>query len=261
MKHIIRKPLREWKLDADAVSALENSGASILGKTISPKLADKFVGYLHTQDDKFIQTFPFTRNGNTYHIVEPHPVTLYFNGAQFFLKHLNERKTLLLMEIEKPIMGLDVRKQLDATYTFFSNFSMFATFLYNSLEAFVNYIIPEKFEFKVEGKRNTEIWNKDQIQRHFSTEKKLWEVLPIVFDRHIEEVKEKDFRKTILKLKDCRDEITHTKYGGDSHPNGYKKLFVMALEFDYNAALSAVAEIINFYEPNLIEECGCGVDH
>jgi hypothetical protein len=35
----------------------------------------------------------------------------------------------------------------------------------------------------------------------------------------------------------------------------------MALEFDYNVAISTVAEIINFYEPNLIEECGCGVDH
>jgi hypothetical protein len=138
MKHIIRKPLKEWKLDADAVSALENGGASILGKSIAPELANKYMGYLHTQDDKLIQTFPFTKDGNTYHIIEPHPITLYFNGAQFFLKHLDERKELLLLEIEKPIMGLDVRKQLDATYTFFSNFSMFTTFLYNSLEAFVN---------------------------------------------------------------------------------------------------------------------------
>lgn len=261
MKHIIRKPLREWKLDADAVSALENSGTSILGKSIAPELANKLVGYLHTQDDKFIQTFPFIKNGTTYHIIEPHPVTLYFNGAQFFLKHINERKALLLLEVEKPVLGLDVRKQLDATYTFFSNFAMFTTFLYNSLEAFVNYIIPENFEFKIEGRRNTEIWNKDQIQRHFPTERKLWEVLPAVFNKSFEKSKETSFRNIILMLKNCRDEITHTKHGGDSYPNAYKKIFIMALEFDYDVAINTVAEIINFYEPNLIEECGCGVSH
>ncbi len=261
MKHIVRKPLKEWKLDAEAVSALENSGASVLGKSIAPGYANKIVSYLHTQDDKFIQTFPFTKDGVVYHIIEPHPITLYFNGAQFFLKHINERKALLLLEIEKPILGLDVRKQLDATYTFFSNFTMFVTLLYNSLEAFVNYIIPEDYEFKVEGKRNTEIWNKDQIQRHFSTEKKLWEVLPVVFGKSFDKSKEGAFRKIVLKLKDCRDEITHTKHGGDSYPNAYKKIFIMALEFDYNAAIYTVAEIINFYEPSLIEECGCGVDH
>ena len=261
MKHIVRKPFKEWRLNLDAKNALASSGTIVTGKALDAIEADKYVGYIETIDDKLIQTFPFIKDGVVYQVVEPHPVTLYFNGAQFFIKHVSERRALLLLEIEKPIYGLDVRKQLDALYTFFSNFAMFTTFLYNSLETFVNYVIPDDYRFEVVGKRNTEIYNKSQIQRNLPTDRKLWEVLPDVFGKKFDNEREKYLKNTVLKLKECRDEITHTKYGGDSYPNGYKKLFTRALEFDCEGTLNAIAEVINFYEPNLIEECGCGVDH
>ncbi|MGZ5245371.1 MAG: hypothetical protein ACXWD4_15725 [Bacteroidia bacterium] len=53
----------------------------------------------------------------------------------------------------------------------------------------------------------------------------------------------------------------HTKAIGANGSNFYKTLFTMSLDFKYNKALQAVREFINFYEPNLIEDCDCKNSH
>lgn len=208
-----------------------------------------------------VQAFPYLREGKIYQIVEPHPVTLYFNGAQFFLKHIQEWKEKLFLEIGKPLNEINLSKELDAVYTFFSNFSMFTTFLYNSLETFANYAIPAAYVVKKITQRNTLIWDKSQIQRDYPTDRKLWEVLPDALNKAFDKQREKSLKAVVAQLKVCRDDIAHTKHGGSGRDNAYKTMFINALEFDCETAIEAAAEIINFYEPNLIEECGCGSTH
>ena len=75
----------------------------------------------------------------------------------------------------------------------------------------------------------------------------------------------KDFAKKypikyvfIKNLKDLRDQIVHTKEG--KAYEGYIELFRKSLNFKFNECIEAVRDFMNFYEPNLIEPCPCGID-
>lgn len=52
--------------------------------------------------------------------------------------------------------------------------------------------------------------------------------------------------------------MVHTK-NGFAYEN-YTELFKKALNFNYKEAIEAVRDFINYYDPNLIEPCPCGLD-
>ena len=77
----------------------------------------------------------------------------------------------------------------------------------------------------------------------------------------------KDFIKSfpdewaiINELKIFRDMIVHLKNDHLYGPNIFKPVFQKALSIDFNSTIWKVKDFINFYEPNLIEECNCGKD-
>jgi hypothetical protein len=41
-------------------------------------------------------------------------------------------------------------------------------------------------------------------------------------------------------------------------PNYYESLYVNSLNFNYDEALYAARDFVNYYQENLLEECPCG---
>lgn len=59
-------------------------------------------------------------------------------------------------------------------------------------------------------------------------------------------------------MKELRDEIVHPK--SEKNMTSQEILMKRLLKFDYEKTIEAVANFINFYQPDFISECKCGVD-
>ncbi len=190
-------------------------------------------------------------------IPEPNPSVIYFDSARHCFMQLKGQR-------EKVFEGLKMfDKNIGAVngdfYWYFSLASSYAIFLFSSIEAFINRLIPNDFEYRRQiQNRRTEMFNKFQIQREIDFSEKLKNVLPQVTGKNFVAEHTHKFEQ-IKMLKIFRDEIAHTKtYDGKDIPNPYENLYVMSLNFEFEKALYYARDFINYYEPDLIEECNCG---
>jgi hypothetical protein len=84
-------------------------------------------------------------------------------------------------------------------------------FAYTALEAFANESIPDDYKFeRMRGdKKCTELYSKDQIERHLSLDTKLDEVLPVI--RSVVTPKGTKTWEMYIWLKNLRDRFIHLK--------------------------------------------------
>lgn len=257
MKHLVKKYVKKTKLNDDVMEVINNAPIDEKKiKELSDSNLDGYYGIAITTDNEFIQTFKYLHNKKTFLIPEPDPIVIYFDTARNFHKEINKRRDDLFSKLSKETVNI-VAVNGDF-YWYFSVVSNYAIFLFLSLEAFINKMIPLDFEYKkrIPNKR-TELYNKSQIQKHIEFLEKIKNVLPEVFDKNF--VTEQSHKYDLIKkLKEFRDEIVHTKsYQEKGTPNFYENLFVTSLDFDFDKTLYASRDFINYYQPNLIEECHC----
>lgn len=259
MKHIKKKFLNSLRLTDEVYNYVSNIEPSTDSKELQIATnSDDYIPHFLTEKSELIRTFKFEQNGNTYLIPEPNPIVIYFSNAQCFLKDIAKYKEELFYHL-KNLGDEDIARISNCMYVFFGFTGNYMTSLFNSLEAFINYSIPNDFEYKKHLKQKTEIYNKQQIQRSISLEDKIKQVLPQITNRsfHIEFAHKYE---TILQFKYFRDDIVHTKTDHKNTENSYTQLYSTALNYDYIETIEAVRDFINFYENGLIEECNCGID-
>lgn len=213
------------------------------------------VAYVQTEDDIVYAGFVHNIKGKDYVFPVPDPTLIYFNNAQLSLASIAENKNKL---IEK----LDFREKLsepalNEIYNFYGVTSGFVIFLFTAIESFINHIIPEDFEYKNILKNKTEVYTKQQIQENIDFKSKLTKVLPQATGNNFF-LKSTPTNERLWKLKEFRDDIIHTKPGQSELK--YDNLIKDSLKFKYEETLGAVAKFMNFYKPDYIVECDCGLD-
>jgi hypothetical protein len=204
---------------------------------------DRIGGFVHQADGKYF-VFPM-----------PDLTLVYFNNAQRSLDEIRLSRQALLQKV-------DVSQQLQETaehelYHFYGTVSGFVIFLFTSIESFINQMIPDDFKFERPSNRNTEIFNKNQIQEFIDFKTKITTVLTEATGNNFFHSQTK-VNQMIWNLKEFRDQIIHTKQ--DDQPLKYDKIIKKSLSFKYEDALYAVVTFMNFYKPDYIVECGCGRD-
>jgi len=259
MKHIKKKFLVSKDVTDDGYEFMQKQKPT--EENIEKYKAGDFKDYIpHLLTDKktFIQCFKYTKDNKTFIIPEPNPIVIYFSNAQVNLADIYESKEKLMTALNNN-KG-DLSDVMNSFYIFFGHVSNYVTSLFNSLEAFLNHQIPNDFEYKRISKKNTEIYNKEQVQRQIQFEEKIKKVIPQIknksFHRHYSHKFE-----IILNFKEFRDEIVHTKVDMKTAPNYYKDLFTKSLDFDFNKTIYTVKDYLNYYEPDLIIKCDCGADY
>lgn len=213
--------------------------------------------FVKTDLGKLIETFYYNNSGHHYYIPEPDPILIYFNLGHSFYREIAESRKELFKVLNSENLTENVRNQL---YNYFGFSNGFVIFLFTSLEAFLNKMIPDNYIYSENKSRYTATFNKSQIERELNFDTKLKEV--------VNKITQKDFSKKhrptyehIINLKKFRDNIVHTKtQNNDNSGKTYEYLFKQALNFKYEETLLAVRDFINYYEPNYIEECDCGKD-
>lgn len=117
----------------------------------------------------------------------------------------------------------------------------------SALESFANRQIPDDYEFiGVNGEKYEP-----------SVFHKLDSALPKIHKRRFKS-EFKKYNNSIRRLIELRNEIVHLKPIEKDANTQYKQVYRRLLKFDFTRAVISVKTLINFYEPNLIEECECG---
>jgi len=258
MKHIQRRFLNEVKLKR---KENERPLHELLGSNgITNEMMDKarvpkdFVPFFLT-DDSMYSGFQAKIDGKKRILPEPDPILVYYSTAYWNYKGLDTSKKKVIDKIQQTIGGEPI---IDELYEYFGLVSCVVIFLFMSLEGSMNRCIPEGYIDVNEMASKTESCTKDQIERHYSFEKKL---------KVINKIKHKDFNHSfgikyqhIINLKNFRDDIIHTKsinQGETAMNHNYRKAF----EFDYRSSMEAVRGFCNFYlGDDFIIDCPCSKD-
>ena len=205
---------------------------------------------------KIIEAFSYAVNGKDYLVPEPDPVLIHFNNAYVLFREMQAAKKKLFKILDGGNSDENISQEL---YLYFGMCNGCIVFLFTAIEAFINKYIPDTYRFEDSKNNRTEVYNKDQIQRHLSFDVKLKEVLP--------KIEGKDFAKRhpliwvhINNLKELRDMVVHTKTDSKGK-TPYEYIFKKALNFKYEEALHSVRDLINFYQPDYVVECDCGEDY
>lgn len=258
MKHIKKKFSLERVLTEADKERLSLVATEIGKENIKSKIkipSNKAV-LMQTEEGKGILAFQYNRSGTLYIIPEPDPILIYFHNAQSVLKRIQETKDSLFecYKGEKSFTS----KIGHSLYHFYGTSSAFVIFLFTAIEAFINHSIPDGFEYSQKSKKNTIVYNKDQIQKEIRFDEKLKKILPEVYGKSFHDQNQTK-QSHIDKLRNFRDDIVHTKtVKGDQ--TQYAEIFKTAFDFNYETTLHTVRDLFNFYRKGYVEECDCGED-
>jgi len=256
MKHIKKKFQFEMHLTDEMIQSMKNvfeyKPASGFAKP-RPEKGQECI--LLTEKNLGIRAFHINIGGVNYYIPEPDPILLYFHNAYINFIRIKESKKKVLAVLNQTKLDEDISIVL---YDYFGYTNGYVIFLFTAIEAFINRFIPENFSYQIVQRNRTELYDRDQIQRYLSFDDKLNKV--------IVDISKKNFAKTcplkykhIDNLKEFRNIIVHTK----ADPNGatpFEYVYKKSLNFSYEDTLLAVRDLLNFYQPNCVEDCPCGGD-
>jgi len=217
---------------------------------IDNKLSDEYGFQIMIQvDNNVMSAFDYIFDNKKVIIPEVNPSLIFYSNAQMLLEKLIEYRLKLL---ENSPLANSIQKAI-IDHKLFGHYFQYATnFIFNlqcSIENFLNYSIREH---KILSKKG------DVIER------------PNIFqkiDFGIVQVKNLDFGtydidqlNSVKELITLRNKIIHLKPEANTMSK-YKDVYRDVLDLNYIEALNSVKEFMNFYEPNLIEECTCGKNY
>ncbi|HXD94531.1 MAG TPA: hypothetical protein VNX01_15095 [Bacteroidia bacterium] len=254
MKHVRKKFVNATKLSENVVKVLDSAKPNFeaVSKIQETNYANHAV-FIQTDGDELIQAFKYFKGKQPYLIPEPNPIVIYFETGRQSFKQIPETREKLFSELDQ------IYSTLNNFYPFYIHASTCVVFLFNSIEAFINGVIPNNYVYSRKLKNKTESFDRQQIQSTIPFEEKIKNV---IFD-----ITKKSFHsefgnkyENIKKLKDFRDAIMHTKSDDGKPPKVYEDLYTCALDFNYTATIQHVRDFLNYYQPGIIEDCSCGQD-
>jgi len=196
-------------------------------------------------DNHLIFAFDFIKGNEKYLIPEINPTTIFYSNAV-----MSHRKVTFFREelFEKSPTMKNYRKSVNPNL--FGNFFQLASNciinLQSALESFANRQIPEDKEFIDKNGDNFEP----------SVFHKLDKVLPEIHNKRFKSKYKRD--NLIIRITiELRNDIIHLKPVNENTNTKYKEVYRKLIKFDYTKAIIAVRKFINFYEPDLIEDCEC----
>lgn len=256
MKHIKKKFLQGYTINDEVEKVLDSTRPDFDAiNSFKESNFENLTGIIQTDNKELIQAFRYEQDKKVTFLPEPNPITIYFDLAHRFYTTIENKREDIHEYIKTP--NFDVYVFLNKFNNYYATISGCVTFLFISIEAFINNLIPDDFTYTdKEGK----VYDIMGIQKFISFDDKLKKIIPSIKEKSFHEKYGHKY-EVIINLKKFRDEITHTKAYKIDSPNFYFQLFNQSLKFDFKSSIYASRDLINFYEKDLIEDCGCGKEH
>ena len=191
----------------------------------------------------------------------PNPVHILLNSGIENYNHSVSKLNLLKNDCQLDnnadgihILNIGIDNTND-TFNDLVKFKMMATIsLVTSLEAFLNQMIPNDFQYEQTKNGSTKKLNKQKIESSLVTFK---EKLTTVIDQLL---KEPDFSNKnskiitpIVELYNLRREIIHLKTNGQNEMGLYFKSIGRLLDIELGHVISTIKTYMNLVQPNFIE--------
>jgi len=257
MKHIKKKFLNERPISDEMFKKLKKVEHPYDGNAhklkVIPKKQTPFI--VRGEEERVIQSFTYKRGKKQFFIPEPDQVLIYFDHAYNHYRVIKEEKEKLLAKCNpSDSLTESVENEL---FKFFGITSACTIFLFMSLEAFVNRLVPTSYKHVIERNDKTEVYDCYQIQRlKFGI--KCTDIIPRIVGKDYS----KDFSNKydrLINLKDFRNDLVHAKLiDGQLSYAGISK---RALKFDFDNAISAVVDYMNYHVDGYVMDCECGADY
>lgn len=255
MAHIKLKASTEIKIDFnpreldDSIIPEESKNIAkkyMLSKTLSE---EENFDIMLMFEDKVVYGFDYLHAGKKRMIVEINPVTIFFANSIMSFGMLNKYKQVLLSQSSEVGKSEAEPVNLGHSGMFFQLAINCIINLQATLESLANRIIPETYPFLDKTGKPV-----DKTVTY-----KLYNAVPNVKQIDFQKKSNRKHNIAIDKLIKLRNNLIHLKPKTESN-TGYKGVYRELLDFDYIKTVTAVKTFVNFYEPNLIEECLCGTD-
>ena len=256
--HIVLKPTRKIEKNFNLSDTLKNIEIPNKSRKLAKdylktkKLSDDLSHDLLMEfDNSMIFAFDFLNDGIKYIIPEINPTTILYSNATMFYKNLMLSRIKLfeksptLKEFNKPI-------DLKVFGEFFQYASNCIINLQATVECFANRRISKNILDECIDK-NGDIFDP-------SITHKLDTLLPKVYGKRFRTKSKRDNLR-VRKVIELRNEIIHLTPNSDITNTKYKSLYRKIISFDYEKTINAVRNLVNFYEPNLLEDCPCGNEY
>lgn len=259
MKHILYKPTVriETKFNVSELSETDNNNFKNQNeKYIKDNLSsdENNLDIIFLKDKELYYAFDYINKNQKYIIPEVNPVTIFFSNAVMSLKYLSYHRQKLLENSTVIKNGeIDFIEDNPIYFGFFFQYS--ANIILNlqaSLEAFLNSKIPTDYVLKSVKRKPIK-----KLNIHQKIDLAFPELYNLNFENcnkvHYDLVKEIiQIRNDIVHIKPSTDIVSITKY---------KDLYRNLINFPYHEAINSTRLLINFYTPDLIEDCNCGVEY
>lgn len=214
----------------------------------SKKLSDDFNQDIFLIFEKaMVYAFDYLYKNDKILIPELNPVMIFYSNAVMSYRKLIENKETLLVNSPQVKNFFNGKININHFGLFFQSASNSIINLQATLESFANRIIPEDYLYI------DKFGNQTANTITFKLNNAIPKIKGFDFGSHRSRTK---YNKSIDNIIKLRNDIIHLKPA--EQDSGYRKIYRELLNFDYLKALVAVKTFVNFYEPNLIEECLCG---
>lgn len=215
------------------------------------------IPFLKTTVGILIKGLIHNYNGNYTIVPMPDLTLVYFDHAYHMNKIRKEKEHELF---KKLITENEVAEEVtNEVYYYYGHASSCIISLFTALESFINHLIPDSKNYEKKLKNKTEVYSKEQIQESINFNDKLKCVLPYYFEGKNFFQRSTPANQFLINLKELRDDIIHTK--SEKNFEKQEKLFERVLKFKYDKTIDAVGTFMNFYKPEYLKECDCGVDY
>jgi hypothetical protein len=266
MKTVKVDPFGVFKVTQEVLDTIEKNVAS----NINPKKATKEIiqNIKKTKSGTFFGISPETGEMFTFvPIVEkdelfaanfPDPIQLYFSLAFENYQYANRTRASITFQSGQSGSLNFVNSHL---YNWHIKYKISTIiFLHSTIEAFINYLMPEDFIYKQDllGKKSDKFtrtkteYSKEQTERFIQFKEKLNQVIPQLtqisfFDSH-----KKTYDK-LLNLNTYRNDLIHLRSTRSQNKQHFQKVFDEVINVDLKQYVEAVIDFINVIKPNHIK--------
>lgn len=253
MVHIRLKPTQRIETDYNVSEVTNNNEIPQESKDFAKEymtsnlLADDYgKDIMLIMDNEVIYGFDYLFNGQKVLIPEINPALIFYSNALMSHKNLDQFRITLL---ENSPTVHNFQTALDSKL-FGKYFQLAVNCIINSqaaLESFINNTIPNNFKILSD---NSRVIKKPNIHD------KIDYGMVKLYGKSFQDNFEKEY-ELIKGLIEIRNDIIHLKPGKEITNTKYKNLFRRVIDFNFEGGILAVKSFVNFYSPNLIEECPC----
>lgn len=232
-----------------------------LTKEIKAGKSSQFVGIIPNKKELF-SFIPIIENNQFFASFFPDPIQLYYSLAYSnYQFSIETRENIVLQKNQKRGVPLNIVNEYLYNW-YLQNKISTIIFLHSTIEAFVNYIMPDDFIFRHEmiGKKSDKFhktikeYNKEQTERYIQFKDKISLVIPQITNIDFQK-QYKNIYDNIINISKLRNDIIHLRTTSQEKNKKYfETVFEKLINIDLYPYVNSVKDFLNIVKPEFIIE-------